>query len=539
MKQEIPQEADLAVIGGGINGAGIAALAARAGLSVVLFEKGDFASGTSSRSTKLIHGGIRYLEQMRFPLVFESLHERRRLLESAPHLVRPLPFLLPSYRGDARPPWMLRLGMTLYDLLADKANLHPHRWLDPSQAQALAPALESEGLLGCGHYYDAQVNDARLVLEDILAAESHGARCLNDCPVVGVTNRKDGRSEIHYRHLPSGSSGVLKTRCIVNTTGPWMNPMSRMITPGHRDLVRPTRGTHIVMPQLMADHAVLVMSKKDRRIFFVIPWRGYSLVGTTDLDDPGDPDLTAPTEEEIAYLLEGSARVFPGASWDREKVVAAFAGLRPLAQAGGHASSVSREDRILREGNVLTVLGGKLTTYRSMARKALRMAESVLGVPFHAVPFPPLPGAPSVPWSSFLDTMTAEGLKCADLPRERIVHLVGMYGAKTPILLDLLQADPALNNSLHPERPETLVQVAYAVLREKALHLSDVMLRRLEIGYSAQRTGEADEKASRLMAALLGWSEKQRLAELADYRDQLHPRGKTSPPSHQDTRKDS
>jgi len=525
MKPAIPSEADLAVIGGGINGAGVAALAARAGLKVVLFEKGDFASGTSSRSTKLIHGGIRYLEQFRFPLVFESLRERRRLLDQAPHLVRPLPFLLPSYREDERPAWMLRLGMTFYDLLAGRSNIHRHRWLDAPQALALAPSLKPDGLRGCGLYYDGQVNDARLVLEDILAAESQGATCLNDSPVDRVDSRADGGMDVHYRHLPSGSSGAIRVRCLANTTGPWANQVSRMIVKEHRDLVRPTRGSHIVLPQLMGSHAVLVMSKRDRRIFFVIPWRGYSLVGTTDLDDAGDPDRTCPTEEEIGYLLEESSRVFPGATWGREKVVAAFSGLRPLAWAeGGHASSVSREDRILREGPVLTVLGGKLTTYRSMARKALRAAESVLGVPFHSIPFPDLPGAPSIPWQAFLVTKIPAWAREFGLPPGQAAHLALMYGERTPRVLALMRDDPSLKTPLHPERPETLAQVAFAVREEKALHLSDVMLRRLEIGYSTQRTGEADEKASRLMAHLLGWDEKKRLEELADYRGQLFPK---------------
>jgi glycerol-3-phosphate dehydrogenase len=524
MKAGIPEQADLAVVGGGINGAGIAALAARAGLSVVLFEKGDFASGTSSRSTKLIHGGIRYLEQMRFPLVFESLHERRFLLEEAPHLVRPLPFLLPSYREDARPAWMLRAGLSLYDALAGRHNLHRHRWLSPERTLSLAPALRSQGLRGCGLYHDAQVNDARLVLEDVLAAESHGAVCLNDTPVVGAETRRDGRVTLHYRHLPSGSAGTLHARCVANTTGPWTNETARMLSRGHRDLVRPTRGTHVVVPRVLPDHAVLVMSRSDRRIFFVIPWRDYSLVGTTDLDDPGDPDRVAPTEEEIAYLLEGAARVFPGASWGRERVLAAFAGLRPLAySAGGHASSVSREDRILREGPVLTVLGGKLTTYRSMARKALRLAGSVLGVPFRSAPFPAFPGSPAVPWQAFLLTQVPLGCREAGLTPGQSAHLAGLYGARAPVLLELLKADPALKEPLHPGRPETLAQVAYAVLREKALHLSDVLLRRLEIGYTEGRTGASDEKASRLMAKLLGWDEGRRKAELADYRGQLQP----------------
>ncbi len=525
MKPPLPDEVDLAVIGGGINGAGVASLAARAGLKVVLFEKGDFASGTSSKSTKLVHGGIRYLEQFRFPLVFESLHERRRLLDCAPHLVRPLAFLLPSYREDRRPPWMLRIGMTLYDVLAGKNNMHPHRWLNASQALDASPALRPEGLRGCGLYYDGQVNDARLVLEEILSAESNGALCLNDCPVEQAGTEPDGRMRVHYRHLPSGRSGSLRAKCLVNTTGPWANQISKMIAKEHRDLVRPTRGSHIVLPQLLEGHAVLVMSKRDNRIFFVIPWRGYSLVGTTDLDDKGDPDRTAPTEEEIQYLLSESLRVFPSVPWSRDKVIASFSGLRPLAWSeGGHASSVSREDRILCEGRVLTVLGGKLTTYRSMARKALHAASSLLGVPFHSLPFPNLPGTPSIPWPSFLLSEIPRLIKDAGVSPASVGHVVSLYGARASRVLALIEEDPSLRELLHPDRPEILAQVTFAVREEKALHLEDVMLRRLEIGYTPQRTGEADEKVSHLMARLLGWDESTRLMELQSFRDHLFPK---------------
>ena len=238
------KEVDLAIIGGGINGAGLAAQAAQAGLSVVLFEKGDFASGTSSKSTKLIHGGIRYLEQARFGLVFEALHERHHLLEIAPHLVHPIPFLLPTYQGDQRPSWMLKIGLWLYDLLAGTKNIAPHHWFTPTEALEKAPGLNPAGLKGCGLYYDAQVNDARLVMENILAAEKAGAACLNYCQVNQLAQEEDG-IRLFYQDQRTNESGVLKAKCLVNASGPWANQTAKLLSENVLNLVRQIGRAHV------------------------------------------------------------------------------------------------------------------------------------------------------------------------------------------------------------------------------------------------------------------------------------------------------
>ena len=514
---------DLAIIGGGINGAGLAAQAAQAGLSVILFEKGDFASGTSSKSTKLIHGGIRYLEQGRFSLVFEALHERRRLMEMAPHLVHPIAFLLPSYKGDKRPAWMVKIGLWLYDLLAGRKNIARHKWFSPAQTLKETPDLNAENLVGCGLYHDAQVNDARLVMENILAAENSGARCLNYCRVTQI-ERQPSQARIFFRDERSGEAGALTASCLVNASGPWANLTAQLVSQDSVQLVRPTRGTHIVVPEVLPRQAVLVMSREDNRVIFVIPWRGYSLVGTTDLDDPGDPDKVRPTEEEISYLLKEAARVFPKVSWDHNRVLAAFAGLRPLAWSdGGHASSVSREDKILSDGNLFTIVGGKLTTYHSMAQKTLRMVLKSLG----RKPVSPkpdrLPGTPAKPWDLFLKEETPKWVSAYGLKQDQADHLARLYGQKAGDVLIKAREDSRLLERLHPSRPELLAQVAYAVQAEKALHLEDVLLRRLEIGYTKERWGEAAEKASRLMAELLGWDEKKRQEELKRYHQALFP----------------
>jgi glycerol-3-phosphate dehydrogenase len=517
-----PSQTDLVIIGGGINGAGLAALAAYSGLSVVLFEKGDFASGTSSKSTKLIHGGIRYLEQGRLSLVLESLRERRHLLERAPHLVRPLPFLLPVYRDDPRPAWKLKLGLWLYDLLAGRKNMSRHRWFSPARIHDKVPTLRGQGLVGCGLYFDAQVNDARLVLENILAAQQAGARCLNYCGVTQVEALPDG-FKVRYRREGGSIDGILHAAFLVNASGPWANRTSEILPSHPQKWVRPTRGTHIVVPQALPEEALLIQAR-DGRVLFVIPWRGCSLVGTTDLDEPGNPDTLQPTESEINYLLKEASRALPGLDWSRKKVISAFCGLRPLAWAeGGQASSVSREDRIEKQGRTLTIVGGKLTTYQAMAHKALKSIQETLGRRKGSHGFPTLPGAPQGPWGSFLRDKVSQWRVPNRVDPALPYHLAKLYGATGEKVLDLLRSNDKLREPLSNGGQDVAAQIAYAVREEKAVHLTDLLFRRLELGYGPQRWGPASETASRVMARELGWSEEIRLAELERYKKELFP----------------
>jgi len=515
-------QTDLVIIGGGINGAGLAALAAYSGLSVVLFEKGDFASGTSSKSTKLIHGGIRYLEQGRLSLVLGSLRERRHLLECAPHLVHPLPFLLPVYRDDPRPAWKLKIGLWLYDLLAGPRNISRHRWYSPARIHDKVPTLRGQDLTGCGLYFDAQVNDARLVLENILAAQQAGARCLNYCGVTKVESAPDG-FKVRYRREGGSIDGTLHTSFLVNASGPWANRTSEILPTHPQKWVRPTRGTHIVVPQVLPEEAILVQAR-DGRVLFVIPWRGCSLVGTTDLDESGNPDTLQPMESEINYLLKEASRVLPSLDWSRKKVISAFSGLRPLAWTeGGQTSSVSREDRIERQGRTLTIVGGKLTTYQTMARKALKLVQEALGRRKASHGFPSLPGTPQGPWGPFLRDTVSRWRVPNRVDPTLPYHLAKLYGAVGEKVLDLLRNDEKLREPLFNGGQDVAAQIAYAVREEKAVHLTDLLFRRLELGYGPHRWGPVAETASRVMARELDWSEEVRLAELDRYRKELFP----------------
>jgi glycerol-3-phosphate dehydrogenase len=518
-----PSQVDLAIIGGGINGAGLAALAAKNGLSVVLFEKGDFASGTSSKSTKLIHGGIRYLEHGHFPLVFEALHERHNLLKKAPHLVYPLPFLLPCYQTDHRKPWILRTGLWMYDSLAGLQNIHRHQWLTSQQVIQQFPQINAEQLQGCGLYYDAQTNDARLVLENIFAAEQAGAICMNYCQVLNVETHKTF-IEVFYQSQPSQTQS-LTASCLVNASGPWSNDLYQMIFKKKQTLVRPTRGSHLIIPKLLDHFAVLITNQQDHRIIFVIPWRNYSLIGTTDLDDSRSPDQVCPSQEEVNYLLHEAGRIFPSLRRTTPPILAAFSGLRPLASSDLYksTSSISREDRIIQNENILSIVGGKLTTYQSMARKLLFKIFDILNLKHRPWLDTHLPGTPLMPWSEFLKEIPPQWSARYALAQDQIRFLINLYGQQAEKILNLTVENPRTAQPIHPDRPEIFAQILYAVQFEKAKHLDDVLLRRLELGYTPYQWGPMCTSIASYMAELLSWTPQQLQEELKTYRLKLFP----------------
>ena len=518
MPREIPDSVDLAILGGGINGAGMAVVAATAGYRTVLLEKADFASGTSSKSSKLIHGGLRYLEQGQFALVRESQAERDALLQNKPHLVTPLGFLLPSYDGDRRSAWMLRAGMCLYDLLATTNSLPRPEWLTRSRTTELAPALRQPSLRGAGLYYDAQVDDARLVLEEIQTATDAGSSCLNYCTVTAIAQR-EGEVRLDYRDDSSSRTGSLRARCLYVAAGPWTDKIRHQLLGLERNVLRPTRGTHIMLRNCLAPYAVLGTSPSDGRVFFVIPWRGMSLVGTTDSDYDRDPDLVEVESSEIRYLLEGVRHYFPQSRIDDTHVVSTFVGLRPLLAAGtGDASSASREAMVLRDGRVLFIAGGKLTTYRAMAREAWREVISILGEPPRTTLHLPA-------WSNRNRRCGRETLSSAEgqtetirLPPIMTTALRMKYGARIAQLMELLRLDPSLIQPLDDRHTELRVQVAHAVVHEYALTVEDVLMRRLGMGHSDSLTDAGILATAEVMARYAGWSEGQREREVERFK---------------------
>jgi glycerol-3-phosphate dehydrogenase len=342
------EQFDVLVIGGGIIGAGIARDAALRGLRVALIDKNDFASGTSSASSKLIHGGFRYLEQGAFRLVAESCRERAILQRIAPHLVRPREFLFPVYDGDRRSLPVIRLGATLYDWIARE---HKHRSLSAERARQAEPALSPTGLRGAVVIHDCQEDDARFCLDNILHAGELGAVCANYCELTGLSATAQVRDRLR------GESFEIRAHTFVNATGPWSPvPLS------------PTKGVHLLVPGVTQSHAIVFQARRDGRVLFVLPWGDCSIVGTTDTDWRGDPGDARAETADVEYLLGELRGRFPDAATN---IITTFAGVRALLRSEASPFRRSREHRIIREGHLITVAGGKYTTYRLIAEQVV------------------------------------------------------------------------------------------------------------------------------------------------------------------------
>ncbi len=360
---------DVLVIGGGITGAGIARDAAMRGLSVAIVEKADWASGTSSKSSRLIHGGIRYLERGQVGLVRESVREREILLRIAPHLVKPLEFTWPVYRGARLPRWKLRVGLTLYDLLAGKRRVQAHHSLDVSEVLEKEPGLRRDGLTGGASYYDAATDDAGLTRANVMSAVQHGAIAV-DHARAEPTTLSGGKADGALVHDMQGDATThVSARVTVSATGPWQ--------------AKGTKGSHIILPRSrIGNHSAITMtSPDDGRVMFVLPSGDRTVVGTTDIYTVETPDDVKASDAEITYLLRAANAYFPSASLTTDDVTGTWAGIRPLATApaGTSPSSISREYRISRDkAGLLVVTGGKLTTYRAMAAEVVNQVELAL-----------------------------------------------------------------------------------------------------------------------------------------------------------------
>lgn len=513
-------EHDALIIGGGINGGGIARDLALRGLKVALVEKSDFAAGTSSASTKLVHGGLRYLENFDFRLVFEACRERYLLQRIAPHLVKPLPFCIPVYHGDARPLWMVRAGLTLYDLLALFRNTHPHRILTPKKALEGAPALQPEGLRGAALYWDCRMDDARLVLENILAAADAGAAVANYAQVTGLLHREGRLTGAMVRDGESGQEYKIQARMVVNATGPWLDRV-RQLDGEHTPVLRTTRGSHILVPRIdTGGEALYLASGRDNRLFFVIPWGDeMSMVGTTDVDFQGDPDTVWPVEDDIRYLLDEAARHLRGTRLTRGCVVNAFAGLRPLVQDDRvGASQVSREHQVYdSRSGMLSVAGGKYTTYRAVAEQTGKMVCTRLGIaPGRSrTAKEPLPGG--MGWKE-VQRSRSQWQERYGLAIPLTERLLQRYGGQLPRLLALLDEEPGLQEPVSEGAAITRLEVRYAVEREMARTPADILRRRSTLALERGCGLNELPAVAAQMQQLLGAKESRRLQWEQDYR---------------------
>ncbi|HXG04920.1 MAG TPA: glycerol-3-phosphate dehydrogenase/oxidase [Candidatus Binatia bacterium] len=519
-------EYEVVIVGGGMAGAGAARDLALRGVSVALVDKGDFASGTTSRSSKLIHGGLRYLELFDFALVRESLRERETLRRLAPHLVRPLPFLVPVYRESSRSLIKVRIGLRLYDWLTPGRRTERYRVLKPVDALSLEPALRARDLRGAGYYLDdLLVYPERLCLENVLSAVRHGAHVWNYAEVEElVRDRRGAPAGVKVRDLLTGRVVRLGARVVVNAAGPWVDQFrerARVTEQGAR-LIRPTKGIHCLLPRL-TERAVYHATADDRMIF-VIPWRQFSLVGTTDTDFSGDLDRLHATREEVQYLLGEVRRAVPDPRVAADQVAYTYAGVRPLSrEEGRRASDVSRAHRIVAEerGRVLSVTGTKLTTYRSLAAELGDRVVRALGrrapARTHRLT---LDGAEAdaarVEARTWLDV--SPEVATTGLARETLETLVTLYGRGYRRVVELAGKVAGGTEPLCPSNPDIVAQLHLAVQDELAVSLQDVLLRRTGIGTSPCQGLDCAESIADRMAALLGWSSRRREAELEAYR---------------------
>jgi glycerol-3-phosphate dehydrogenase len=513
---------DAVVIGGGMAGAGVARDLALRGASVALFEKGDFASGTSSKSSKLIHGGLRYLELFDFKLVRESLREKKTLERLAPHLVRPLPFLVPVYRGSKRGLITVRIGMWLYDLLTPGRERERFRVLRPLDALTLEPTIQADDLRGAGYYFDdLLLFPERLCLENVLSACRHGAHAFNYAQVDEVT--RDGNGEIsgvRARDLVTGRGATLRARIVVNATGPWVDDIRAAAGVADRGprILRRTKGIHCLLPRV-TEHAVY-HSTSDDRMIFVIPWREFSLVGTTDTDFDGNLDRVHATRDEVAYLLEEVRRALPDPRLTPREVLYTYAGVRPLSwEEGARESDVSRAHKIVAEadGRFLSITGTKLTCFRSLAEElGDRVTRQLARRAPAATRERTLDGADEeigrVEAHAWMDVSGESG--SSGLARETLEALVATYGRAWPRLVELAGKVPGGNERLCPHNPDVVAQLHHAVHEELTVSLQDFMLRRTGIGTSRCQGQDCAEAIGERMAALCGWSTRRLSAEL-------------------------
>ncbi len=483
---------DLVIIGGGATGVGAAVDAASRGYRTLLLEQHDFGKGTSTRSTKLVHGGVRYLRQGNISLVREALRERGLLRHNAPHLVHDLPFIVPSYSWWAKPYYAI--GLTLYDWLAGSLGFSRTYTLSRAAALAKNPNLKSAGLRGGVVYSDGQFDDARLLINLAQTAVEQGATLLNYARVVAIEKDSAGKvNGVEVEDVSTGERKSISARAVINATGPFCDGVRRLADSAATNLVSPSQGVHLVFAGsfLPSDHAIMVPDTPDGRVLFAIPWHGHTLVGTTDVAIKDTPLEPLATEAEIEFILETAGRYLQRAP-TRADILSVFAGIRPLVKAGGakNTAALSRDHTIhIDDSNLLTITGGKWTTYRNMAEDCVNRAAAIAG----------LPAKPCV-----TKEMHVHGwLEASSKPARFAV-----YGADAAAIEKLIQTDPPLGEPLHPDLPILAAEVVWAARYEMACTVEDVLARRTRALFlNARAAIEMAPAAAKLLASELNRDE--------------------------------
>ena len=518
---------DVIVVGGGINGTGIARDAALRGLKVLLLDKTDIAAGTTSWSSRLIHGGLRYLEHGEISLVHESLQERERLLHIAPHLVFPLPLTLPIYDHHKRGPLVIRAGMIAYDALSYNKSVPRHRMYNRSGALAHEPGLNPDGLKAAARYYDAQVEfPERISVENMLDAAAHGAVIRNHARVDDLVLEAGAVRGVRIVDELTGGSLTARGKIVVNVAGPWVDDVLRAagIESASHPLLGVTKGSHIIVerfPGAPAD-ALYIEAKTDGRPYFIIPWNGLYLIGTTDVRYGGDPDLVIPSEVEITYLLNETNAAIPDAGLERDSVLYAYAGLRPLPfQDNGSESAITRRhviyDHAPKVQGLISIIGGKLTTFRNLSEQTVNKVGVMLGrdLPKSTTGEAPLPGAATKigPFAREFQRARPDWLSEASA-----TYLLRIYGTRAADVLALAIEDPTLRDVISPNTGAIAATIVFSFTSEHASTLTDAIMRRSMVGYAADAGFDAIDGAMRAASTSLGWDRDRAEAEVGAHR---------------------
>lgn len=514
---------DLIVIGAGINGAGIARDAARRGLRVLLLDKGDLCAGTSAWSSRLIHGGLRYLEHAEFSLVRESLRERERLFANAPHLVKPHSFLIPLYKNGKRPKWMVKTGMIAYDLLSLDRSVAGHAMLSRAETLARLPGLNPENLRGAATYCDGQVELAeRLCVENALSARDGGAAVLTYAQVDQFIIENGCVRGVQFVDVLDGGRHRAMAPVIVNASGPWVDEVLGGAQRTSERLIGGTKGTHIVV-ESFADapsDALYAEAMSDGRPIFVLPWQGRYLIGTTDTHYSGDLDKLRPDRQEVAYLLAEVNRLFAATRLKRDDVLYAYSGVRPLPFVGDGATGKITRRHAIRDHapdmrGLFSAVGGKLTTYRSLAEQVVDKVCAQLGTTRPCVTrAAKLPGADVEDLAGYgREFVERSGLAPATAER-----LLNIYGVRSTEIVEWVREDAALAEVFCLDTGAIAAEVVWAFESEMAETLADVLLRRTMVGLGPRLGLDAVEGAAQVAQRYLGWDDERVREEIELYR---------------------
>ena len=509
---------DLIVVGGGIIGACIARDAAMRGLKTLLLEKDDFAAGTTSRSTRLIHGGFRYLQHFEFGLVREDLREREILLKIAPHLVHPLPFLIPITTPVDH--FIMAMGTLLYDILSYDKSVPGRKHYSRETTMKMEPNMKLAGLRGADLYYDCQIWFAeRLCLENIISAVDNNAVALNHAKVVGIL--KDGKTVrgVKVQDTLTGKETEVLSRMVVNAAGHWMDSVCAMISDQPKRMVRRTKGVHLLTPRL-SNNALVLYAKSDGRLWFVIPWGKYSLLGTTDTDYTKDLEAIYAEKEDIDYIMQEAQRVFP--QLKTEDIFYTFAGLRSLPDSGDDKpSNVSRAHKTIDHEKTdgvkgfVSVLGGKITGGRGIAEEITNLVCKKLD--FKAAcktATTPFPGAAVIAQSEIIRSALESRIDV-----ETVTYLVSLYGSRFTEVLEMAERGSRGKQPLCHHTRDIVAQIWYAVAEESAITVSDFMLRRSGLGLAECQGLDAVEIVGKEMGRILAWNPEEQLRQVTEYRN--------------------